>query len=519
MIKKISTLALLVIISVVSSQAQFIKQPIASNFSSTLWKAATLSDGTLIAVGNTGSIFKKDSLCDIWTPALLPTGVTQGLRDISITPSGNIYVCGTNGRLLRSSDFGLTFQNVPTGVTIGLLATHFISDSVGFIMGGGSGGNLIRKTTDAGQTWNNIGTSFSHSPFAVSFPTEDTGYVVGVGGMILKTVNAGNTWTVINGGVNGQPTLSDVSFLTPQYGFIAGQGGLLLRTYNGGNTWDTLQTQVSSPLNGILFTDSLTGYIAGNSGTLLQTTDGGNTFIAADFPATSTLQAFAADLLGNIIVVGANAAIYQTSTGPNTVFFEDFCTTSGNTLPFGWTHVLGVDTNKTWRFDHNTSQVFGSQYLIQPFASADNFQFQNNATPDTLVFETRNFSLSLADTTFLSWFELVKRPSNRSTKHKIEVFNGTNWTTIYELTPTFEFLLGPLSANNQPQTIAMPQLSGNQNKLRFTYIGTGIDSSYWLFDDVRIGIGKKDIAIDSILVSSQGCVYGAQETIQVKIAN
>lgn len=516
---KFFTLAFLLSISNFIAQAQFVKQPIASTFNSTLWKLAVLPDNSMIVVGNSGSIFRKGVNCEIWETTLLPSGVTQGLRDISITPNGNIFVCGTNGRLLTSTDFGFTFQNVSTGVTTGLLATHFVDDSLGYIMGGGSGGNIIRQTTNGGATWTNVASMLSHSPFAVSFPTIDTGYVVGVGGMILKSVDGGNTWNVINAGVNGQPTLSDVTFLSPQYGFVAGQSGLLLRTFNGGNSWDTLSTQTSAALNGMLWIDSLTGYIAGNSGTVLQTIDGGNTFTALDLPVSGTQQALAVDLFGDVFVTGANAGIFKTTSERNTLFFEDFCSTTGNVVPFGWNHVLSSDTTKTWRFDHNTPQIVGAQYFNPPYAAADNLQFFNNSTADTLVFETRTFSLAATDTAFLSWFELVKSPNNNSTQHKIEVLNGSNWETIYEITPQFDFLLGPLSANTQPQTISLPLLSGNQNKLRFTYIGSGIDSSYWLFDDLRIALGKKEISLDSISVTKIGCNYGNAESIQVKLTN
>lgn len=89
-------------------------------------------------------------------------------------------------------------------------------------------------------------------------------------------------WVKLNSGVASQ--LKDVFFLNSSTGFvvgapiISGQQGLLLKTIDGGQTWTTISTGVKATFNSIWFTDNNTGYISNDAGSLLKTFDQGATW-------------------------------------------------------------------------------------------------------------------------------------------------------------------------------------------------------------------------------------------------
>ena len=70
------------------------------------------------------------------------------------------------------------------------------------------------------------------------FVDDNTGWIVGSGGFITKTTNAGNEWIEQNSGTTS--TLKSVQFINQNTGWICGEGGLILKTTDGGLNWVSL---------------------------------------------------------------------------------------------------------------------------------------------------------------------------------------------------------------------------------------------------------------------------------------
>ena len=68
---------------------------------------------------------------------------------------------------------------------------------------------------------------------AISFANSQTGYAVGDQGTVLKTEDAGLTWTLQI--LDPNNLLTGVDFVSSDIGFIAGSEGMVLATQNGGN--------------------------------------------------------------------------------------------------------------------------------------------------------------------------------------------------------------------------------------------------------------------------------------------
>lgn len=137
--------------------------------------------------------------------------------------------------------------------------------------------------------WTELNTPSDNALYDIQFPTQDTGYAVGYYGTILKTVDGGDHWNVLNSGTSKQ--LNSVYFLSGSLGYAAGghvlpgnsagDSAIILKTYNGGDTWQTVYQDTDYNFNSIIFINENKGFAAGGSYTLpiiLMTEDGGSSW-------------------------------------------------------------------------------------------------------------------------------------------------------------------------------------------------------------------------------------------------
>lgn len=283
------------------------------------------------AVGDSGTILKTTDGGEQWNSQ--NSGTIKSLRSVSFTSSEAGCAVGESGTILKTNDGGLNWEIRPSGTSVNLFSVHFPCADTGYICGSYDGD--ILKTSDGGLTWISVMPNLSGvcSFHSVFFTDANIGYVVGGFnfmtslGVILKTINGGNDWTIWGGiypppyravffvdentgyvihgaGEAGQPegylaktdnggenwSLQDnwydfdpksIFFLNADTGFVVCScymGGAILKTVNGGlnlSGWIIPTFSYSSALNSVYFTDAETGYVVGDGGTILKTTDGG----------------------------------------------------------------------------------------------------------------------------------------------------------------------------------------------------------------------------------------------------
>jgi photosystem II stability/assembly factor-like uncharacterized protein len=107
---------------------------------------------------------------------------------------------------------------------------------------------------------------------AIFFPSSNIGYAVG-GQSILKTTNAGSTWTVLTSAAGA--SLTSLYFNDVETGYVVGGSGAILKTIDGGVTWTKQWSKTINNLNSVCFPTANIGYVAGDAATILNTTDGG----------------------------------------------------------------------------------------------------------------------------------------------------------------------------------------------------------------------------------------------------
>lgn len=201
------------------------------------------------------------------------SGTNYPLYGVFFTDSNNGTVVGKNGKILRTTNGGITWMTQTSG-TIYYLSSVFFTDSNNGIAVGELG--TILRTTDGGANWILQSSGTTEWLSDVYFSDANNGTAVGIGGTILRTTDGGMSWTSQPSGTF--TALMGVSFSSASVGTAVGGYGTILRTTNGGTTWISQLSGTSSFLVGVISIDENNVIAVGDSGTILKTTDGGTTW-------------------------------------------------------------------------------------------------------------------------------------------------------------------------------------------------------------------------------------------------
>ena len=97
---------------------------------------------------------------------------------------------GNYGAIVKSTDSGITWSLLDSLTSHSFSSCYFVNPDVGFAVGGQG---IIIKTSDSGQNWEFMNSTTSQSLTSIKMQNELIGVVVG-SGIILKTIDGGNTW-------------------------------------------------------------------------------------------------------------------------------------------------------------------------------------------------------------------------------------------------------------------------------------------------------------------------------------
>ena len=236
-------------------------------------------------------------------------GRTWGLQGVgkttlinAIHAFGDVATYGeVNGSIYRSTDGGFTWIMVheTPGGTISDIT--YGDGNTGIAVGGTeTGSSLILRTSDGGLTWDNVVHSGTTLLTAAIMIEPQVGYAVGLLGQILKTINGGLGWFPLFSGTSQD--LFGVDFVSPDTGYAVGAGGTVLRTVDGGVSWTPLPAGVGESLLGADFADVRRGLVVGNRGVALRTTDGGQNWTQVLAEAFHQER----DFTGGVFVAGSN---------------------------------------------------------------------------------------------------------------------------------------------------------------------------------------------------------------------
>lgn len=190
------------------------------------------------------------------------------LNDIEFINANLGFAVGTNGRILRTTDAGATWNQMISNSNTELHSISFATALIGTAVGNSE----ILRTTDGGNTW--TPTSMPNYLFKkVQFSSNMVGYAVG--NAIFKTTNGGLNWSEMSSidAVDIFATNNDTLFIC---------NANLLKSINQGQYWFTQLSVPTANYNDIDFLDNLNAYVVGNNGQVFKTTTGGESFAGID---------------------------------------------------------------------------------------------------------------------------------------------------------------------------------------------------------------------------------------------
>lgn len=241
------------------------------------WGIDFNSNGTGIAAGTELQALRSTDWGATWTPVTLPDAMTSYTKySVSFGDENTVYISGTRGYFVKSTNAGVDWQNLGYRFTATALNdVSFANDSVGFVCGLSG---LIAKTTNGGRTFNILNTGTTLEISEIVAVDENYVYAGCKQGNIIRSWDGGNTWTLYNSGLGTSMEFIAIDFVSPLTGFVAGTNGTVLKTTDAGVTWVQKSTGFTHLLWDMDFVDSLYGWISGTGERIIATTDGGETW-------------------------------------------------------------------------------------------------------------------------------------------------------------------------------------------------------------------------------------------------
>jgi photosystem II stability/assembly factor-like uncharacterized protein len=157
---------------------------------------------------------------------------------------------------------------------------------------------------------------------AVSFVDDQRGWAVGHWGVVLSTVDGGETWQLQRLAAEEDRPLFSVHFFDDRHGVAVGLWSLVLTTQDGGKTW---ATQALTPPQGAkkadlnllqLFADKHGKlYAAAERGMVLRSADQGRSWDYLDTGYKGSFWSGSALEDGSLLVGGQRGALYRSTDG------------------------------------------------------------------------------------------------------------------------------------------------------------------------------------------------------------
>ncbi len=262
------------------SQTSSISEPINAVFA----RSAT----RIHAVGEAGKVLLTTDGGVSWGEQT--SGSTDNLTSVYFVNDNLGWVVGNNGTILSTSDGGTTWSSQNSGSSDNLFGVHFTSNNAGWAVGAGG---TVLATADAGLSWSDVslllGPSVSVELTGVFFANSSTGWIIGDNSKLFVTVDAGVSWAAQTQGVPTGLNLTGITATSSTVAWISAHAGKVLRTTDGGANWAETNISGASILNSLSFVDANEGWVVGNGPQVFATVDGGVSFTAQNLPASTGL--------------------------------------------------------------------------------------------------------------------------------------------------------------------------------------------------------------------------------------
>ena len=267
---------------------------------------------TVVATASSFAIESASGVALRQRPAW-PTTAPEATDILGADRAGSRLVAvGARGMVALSDDDGHTWrQAAAVPVRSALTAVHFVDATHGWAVG--HDGTII-SSTDGGEHWTlqRFDATVDQPLFSVRFLDSQHGVAVGLWSLVLITADGGATWNVVKMPLPPDGGRADRNLLQVFSGasrtlYVAAEKGTVLRSTDAGQTW----TYHDTGYKGSLWTGTVTKdgviLVGGLRGNLRRSRDGGEHWDAVPSGTSSSLTELLSDG-GSVIGVGLDGA-------------------------------------------------------------------------------------------------------------------------------------------------------------------------------------------------------------------
>ncbi len=201
-------------------------------------------------------------------------------RDIFFPDTSYGWAVGDSGKIMRSTNGGLSWANQTSPIIRNLYAVYFIDRNTGFAAGAAG---AFLKTTNGGANWTSRPTSDVLPWKRLYFTDAQNGWLLSdtVASKIHHTTDGGLTWNPVGPQILPGYPVADMSFSSGTDGWVASDT-ILLHSADG-VTWTNMNNRSFTYLFGISFPSDSTGY-------LLHVYSNGSTDVSVIYSTTNAGQ-------------------------------------------------------------------------------------------------------------------------------------------------------------------------------------------------------------------------------------
>lgn len=183
----------------------------------------------------------------------------------------------------------------------------------------GTGGRIIRSE-DAGTTWTLQDTPTQNNLQDIASWDDQAALVVGDEGTVLVTEDGGETWkqTEVPTRQFGEQLLQARVERGTDRGWITGTYGTVFRTLDRGVVWEMIHPELDVAWNDAAIAPDGTLWVVGEFGRVRRTRDGGDTWEDVDVGTDISLMSIAFADADHAVAVGLSGTVVRTTDGGET---------------------------------------------------------------------------------------------------------------------------------------------------------------------------------------------------------
>ncbi len=381
--------------------------------------------GSKIAATSGNGVFISDNNGQSWNAANNDSLDYWSINPILLTDN-NIYIGTIFNGLLRSSDNGVNWEHVNSGITSFNINALFIKDSVLYA---GSNGGGVYKSVDNGDTWILSNQGIRNSNVYSISGSGNNIFAVNWDDGLYKSTDNGINWSKLNSSMNNKYVRE--IFSNTNYVFALSDKGIY-RSDNLGNSWIYSNQGFDSLYPATCIIASGNNLIAGRDwggGIFKSTNNGSNWILNASYPNIQYLhiKSFASNI-DTVYALTIYGILKSTDEGmtwasiyePDLIDYlmNDICI-SGNNILISKSSMIFIDNSYGWLGVSNDNGNTWTDLGITPNYPAITSMVSNSS----FVFAGTSSGIYLSTNHGYNWIDVTDNIETR-TINKVVINNN-----------------------------------------------------------------------------------------------